>query len=105
MISSWKLAANLGFLFTENNSTLAQRFQLAKQNGFDAVEIQNFPVNENLTELMLLKNDLDLEIVLVNMKIDPDYPSGAAAISGQEENFKRNLNETIAFAKQFNARK
>lgn len=64
-----KFSANLGFLFCENNVNLIEKFKLAARGGFKAVE-SPFPGKDvSHEELLKVKNDLKLDVVLVNIDI------------------------------------
>ncbi|GAB3106197.1 TIM barrel protein [Aestuariicella hydrocarbonica] len=59
-----KLCANISTLFTEH--PLAERFAAARQNGFNAVEIQ-FPYDEDLQLLIDRQQQADTRIALINV--------------------------------------
>lgn len=66
---TFKFSANLGFLFCENNVTLIEKFKLAAAGGFSAVE-SPFPGKDiSHVELLEVKNQLKLEVALVNIDI------------------------------------
>ncbi len=65
-----RFAANLSFLFTE--VPFLQRFALAKQHGFDAVEFF-FPYGEKLEDIVTAQHESQTNVVLMNM------PAGDAA--------------------------
>lgn len=99
-----KFSANLGFLFTEGYS-LIEQYKLAQSNGFKAVE-HPFPLKSvDRNQLLTVKNDNALNLVLVNIEVDDDARFGCAALVGREEEFKEHLKNTINFAKDFNCKK
>lgn len=97
-------SANLGFLFTEGSS-LIEQYKLAQANGFKAIE-HPFPLKSvDRNELLRVKEENALNLVLVNIEIDDDARFGCAALPGKEEDFKMHLKNTINFAKTFNCQK
>lgn len=99
-----KFSANLGFLFSECSSIIEQ-YQLARQWGFKAIE-HPFPAKQtDQQKLLEVKNQLDLQLTLVNIDTDPDAKFGCASFPHQQEAFKKNFLSTVEFAKQFNCKK
>lgn len=99
-----KFSANLGFLFTEGASIIEQ-YQIAKANGFRAVE-HPFPaetVDKNL--LLKVKKETELDVALINIEVDDDARFGCAALPGKQESFKQHLKNTIDFARAFSCKK
>lgn len=69
-----KFCANLSFMFTENSSIL-ERYGLAKEAGFRAVE-SGFPFGYSLDQVCAAKNNAGIEQVLINLctgNIDLDF--------------------------------
>lgn len=99
-----KFSANLGFLFLEESSIIEQ-YQAAKRFGFKAVE-HPFPAKNVVRQKLLqVKNDLNLEVVLVNIDTDPDAKFGCASFPEQQESFQRNFHNSLDFAKMFGCKK
>lgn len=104
VLAMHKFSANLGFLFTEESSVVEQ-YQLAKSCGFRAVE-HPFPARGiDHQKLLQVKNELGLELVLVNIETDPEAKFGCASLPQQQEAFKRNFHSTLEFAKLFGCKK
>lgn len=61
-----KFAANLSFMFTEASSML-ERYALAKDAGFKAVE-SGFPFGLTLEQVKEAKEKAGIEQVLINLK-------------------------------------
>ncbi|KAI4500066.1 hypothetical protein M0802_004936 [Mischocyttarus mexicanus] len=109
-----KFVSNLSFMFLENPS-LIERYQLAKDAGFKAVE-SGFPLGFSLEEVINAKNKANIEQVLINVftgtfiitniiKCDTSKGElGFAAIPGQEESFKKSIETTIKYAKALNCK-
>ncbi|SJM91296.1 hydroxypyruvate isomerase family protein [Crenothrix polyspora] len=83
-----KFSANLSLLFTE--VPLIERFKLAKQYGFTAVEIQ-FPYCINANLLRDVMEDNDLQLVLFNVDADDllQGGEGLACVPGKRQQFQR----------------
>lgn len=103
MMSRMKFSANLGFLFTEASS-IVEQYQLAKAAGFKAVE-HPFPSGVDHQQLLKVKEENGLNVVLVNIELDNDAKFGCASIPGKQEAFRDHLKNTINFAKAFNCKK
>lgn len=95
-----KFSANLGFLFLEGSSVIEQ-FQLAKRAGFRAVELPFPTQGTDIQQLLNVKNELGLEVALVNIRVAADEKFGCAALPSHRENFKQNFQATLEFAKMF----
>ncbi|KAI5633404.1 xylose isomerase-like TIM barrel domain-containing protein [Phthorimaea operculella] len=100
-----KFCANLAFMFTEG-STVLERYALAKEAGFKAVET-GFPFGHTVEQVRQAKEASGLEQVLINLKTGDVSKGelGVTAAPGKEEEFKANLQETINFAKAVQAKK
>lgn len=99
-----KFSANLGFLFLEG-ATVVEQYQLARQCGFKAVE-HPFPAkNIDHQKLLQVKNELKLELALVNIDTDPEAKFGCASFPNQQEVFRKNFHNTVDFAKLFCCKK
>lgn len=99
-----KFSANLGFLFAEG-ATIVEQYQLAKQCGFRAVE-HPFPAKQiDHHQLLEVKNELGLEVALVNIETDPEAKFGCASFPNHQEAFKKHFHNTIEFAKLFSCKK
>ena len=91
--------ANLSLLFTEVE--LIDRFKAAKQNGFDAVEIQ-FPY---VLSAEILKNTLEqqqLKLVLFNVDADDllQCGEGLACVPEKRDQFRQALDQALAYARR-----
>lgn len=93
-----KFTANLSMLFTE--VPLEQRFKLAKDCGFDAVEIQ-FPYEMPALQIKEILQQQDLKLVLFNVDADDllDGGEGLAAVPEKHGQFKRALEQAVEYAK------
>jgi hydroxypyruvate isomerase len=91
-------SANLSLLFTEVE--LINRFKAAKQEGFDAVEIQ-FPYSLSAE---ILKNTLEeqqLKLVLFNVDADDllHGGEGLACVPEKRDQFRQAVAQTLEYAK------
>ncbi len=93
-----KFTANLSMLFTE--VPLEQRFKLAKDCGFDAVEIQ-FPYEMPALQIKEILQAQDLKLVLFNVVADDllDGGEGLAAVPEKREQFKQAVEQASDYAK------
>ncbi|CAD6994536.1 unnamed protein product [Ceratitis capitata] len=96
-----KLAANLNFLFTEGNKSIAERIRLAHKAGFRAVEM-NYPDSE-LSAVAEATVETGIEIALLTINFG-DSKIGTASVPNAEEKFATQLQETINFAKKLKSR-
>lgn len=69
---SLKFSANLNFLFTENGSTTLQRFRLARQAGFKAVET-GFGADVSVEDAAAVQRETGLEVALLNISLGKRY--------------------------------
>ncbi len=92
-----QFSANLSLLFTEVE--LPERFQLAKQYGFDAVEIQ-FPYDLEPNRLLELLTAHQLKLVLFNVDADDllQGGEGLAAVPEKTARFRDALAQTRHYA-------
>ena len=93
-----KFTANLSLLFTEED--LINRFKVAKQQGFDAVEIQ-FPYS---LSAKILKNTLEaqqLKLVLFNVDADDllHGGEGLACVPEKRNQFHKAVTQALEYAK------
>ncbi|XP_013186263.2 putative hydroxypyruvate isomerase [Amyelois transitella] len=100
-----KFCANLSFMFTEGK-TLLERYILAKDAGFKAVE-SGFPFEYSLSEVKQAKENAGLQQVLINIKTGDLSKGelGVTAVPGMESKFKDMLKETIEYALALDAKK
>ena len=92
-----RFTANLSLLFTEYS--LENRFKVAKECGFNAVEIQ-FPYSYPATHIQQLLSDNQLELVLFNIDAD-DLLSGGeglAAVPEKQALFQHALQQCKTYA-------
>lgn len=92
-----KFTANLSLLFTEHE--LSQRFKAAKDQGFDAVEIQ-FPYSLEATTIAGLLQQHELKLVLFNVDADDllQGGEGLACVPGKTDQFKQAVQQTLEYA-------
>lgn len=92
-----KLCANLSLLFTEH--PLLDRFAAASDCGFNAVEIQ-FPYEAPLGELLVRKNDNQLQLPLINVPAG-DLMTGGCGLAShpkRRDQFKHAVDECLIYA-------
>ncbi|MGR9117450.1 MAG: TIM barrel protein, partial [Gammaproteobacteria bacterium] len=91
-----RFTANLSMLFTEVE--LLDRFKIARQCGFDAVEIQ-FPYDESPETLRRALADNDLKLVLFNVDAGDllQGGEGLAAVPEQRHRFKEAVAQTVDY--------
>ena len=90
--------ANLSLLFTEVE--LIDRFKAAKQQGFDAVEIQ-FPYSVSAETLKNTLEEQQLKLVLFNVDADDllQGGEGLACVPEKQDQFRQAVAQTIEYAK------
>lgn len=100
-----KFCANLTFQFQETSSIL-ERYRLAKKAGFKGVE-SAFPIGVGIKDLVSVQQETGLEQVLLNIDVGTvkNGAFGCASFLNSTQDFKNNLNNTIAFAKALNCQK
>ena len=93
-----KFTANLSLLFTEVE--LINRFNAAKQQGFDAVEIQ-FPYSLNAETLKNALENAQLKLVLFNVDADDllHGGEGLACVPEKRDQFRQAVAQTLEYAK------
>lgn len=67
-LKSLRFCANLNFLFCEGSANILQKFRLAKQAGFAAVEM-GFPSDFNEEQVVSAARENDLKIILLNISL------------------------------------
>jgi len=92
-----RFSANLSMLFTE--LPLQQRFQAAKQHGFDAVEIQ-FPYELSAERINAALQEYDLKLVLFNVDADNllQGGEGLACVPEKRQQFQQAVAQTLEYA-------
>ena len=92
-----KFTANLSLLFTEIE--LIDRFEAAKQHGFEAVEIQ-FPYQLSIETLQLVLQNNGLKLVLFNVAADDlmQGGEGLACVPEKREQFRHALQQAVDYA-------
>ena len=90
--------ANLSLLFTEVE--LIDRFKVAKQQGFDAVEIQ-FPYNLSAETLKNTLEEQQLKLVLFNVDADDllHGGEGLACVPEKRDQFRQAVAQALEYAK------
>lgn len=93
-----RFSANLSLLFTEVE--LIDRFQLAKQHGFNAVEIQ-FPYSLNPKTIGRILSEQQLELVLFNVNADDllQGGEGLASVPEKQEQFQQAVSNAVTYAR------
>jgi len=93
-----KLAANLSMLFTE--VPLLERFGLAKEAGFDAVEIQ-FPYEESISDLVKAKQKANVDVCLINLPAGDlmQGGEGLASVPNKQAEFEEAIKLAYTYAK------
>ncbi|XP_055532884.1 putative hydroxypyruvate isomerase isoform X2 [Wyeomyia smithii] len=101
-----KFCANLNFMFTESADFL-QRYRLAAQAGFSAVEGAFPPAHVSSAELAAVCKETGLEQILMNIATGKvsNGQFGCAAFPGLSEYFMKNLERTVECAKAINCKK
>ena len=94
-------SANLSLLFTE--VPLIERFALAKQHGFDAVEIQ-FPYELAIDEINQQLQQHQQQLVLINVPAGDlmQGGDGLACVPGREHEFRQGVFQAIRYATALN---
>ncbi|WP_026604292.1 hydroxypyruvate isomerase family protein [Methylomonas sp. 11b] len=94
-----RFTANLSLLFTE--LPLPERFQAAKQCGFDAVEIQ-FPYSLPAEQICDILDQQDLQLVLFNVDADTllQGGEGLAAVPEKRDQFKAAVEQTLTYTER-----
>jgi len=98
-----KFCANLTWLFTELD--FLERFEAAKEAGFDAVEVL-FPYDVGAQDIVKELSKYDLQMALINCP-PPNYtggPQGFAAIPGLEERFRKDFGRALRYAQTLGAK-
>lgn len=93
-----KLTANLSLMYTER--PFLKRFEVARKDGFTAVEIQ-FPYDTPLTEVKQALNDAGQRCVLINVPAGDlmQGGEGLAAVPGKQAEYAASLVECLAYAR------
>jgi hydroxypyruvate isomerase len=93
-----RFTANLSLLFTE--VALVDRFKAAKQNGFNAVEIQ-FPYDLDAETLHNILEQQQLKLVMFNVAADDllQGGEGLACVPGKKEQFRQAVAQALAYAR------
>lgn len=91
------LAVNLSMIFTE--VPLIERFALAKQQGFHAIEIQ-FPYELTIEQIKQQLEQHDLDLILINVPAGDlmQGGNGLAGIPGQETEFAHAIQNAMNYA-------
>lgn len=91
------LAVNLSLIFTE--VPLIERFALAKQQGFHAIEIQ-FPYELSIEQIQQQLDQYDLDLVLINVPANDllQGGNGLAGIPGKEIEFALAVKKAMEYA-------
>ena len=97
-----KFCANLTWLFTE--LPFLERFEAAKEAGFDAVEVL-FPYDVNAQDIVTELAKHELHMALINCP-PPNYtggPQGFAAIPGLQDRFRKDFMRALRYAQTLGA--
>ncbi|MEQ4562710.1 MAG: TIM barrel protein, partial [Acinetobacter sp.] len=92
-----QLAVNLSMIFTE--VPLIERFALARQHGFQHIEIQ-FPYELSIEQIQTQLHDHQLDLCLINVPAGDlmQGGNGLAGVPGQEQAFAQALQLAIDYA-------
>lgn len=92
-----KFTANVSMLFTE--VTLIARFKAAKEQGFEAIEIQ-FPYSLNATLIKKALEETGLKLVLFNVDADDllQGGEGLACVPEKRDQFKQAVEQALVYA-------
>ena len=98
-----RFSANISIMFNEYD--FLDRFQVAKDCGFNAIEIQ-FPYEYSMKELLTAKKRSEVDIILINIGAGDLIAGGAgiAAYPGREEEFRVSVGEACEYANSLNPR-
>ena len=102
MSSKLKFCANLTTMYTKETTNLLERYSLAQQSGFQAVECA-FPYAFTKEELVKVQTDSGLEQILLNT--DPGTSLGFAALVNQEQKFMESLQKSIQYCQAVKCQK
>ncbi|WP_374086171.1 hydroxypyruvate isomerase family protein [Methylomicrobium lacus] len=93
-----RFTANLSMLFTEVE--LIDRFEAAREHGFNAVEIQ-FPYELDAEAIRRKLSELDLRLVLFNVPADDllQGGEGLACVPEKQQQFREGLALAVDYAK------
>jgi len=96
-----QFSANLSMLFTE--VPLIDRFALARQHGFNAVEIQ-FPYELSIDQIQAKLNKYQLKLILINIPAGDlmQGGDGLAGVPGREQTFRQAVYDAVEYAKALN---
>lgn len=97
-----KFCANLTWLFKE--LPFLERFEAAKEAGFDAVEVL-FPYDVNAQDVVNQLSRFDLKMALINCP-PPNYTGGEpgwAAVPALQDRFRRDFTRALRYAKTLGA--
>jgi hydroxypyruvate isomerase len=96
-----KLAVNLSMIFTE--VPLIERFALAREHGFQHVEIQ-FPYELSIADIQQQLQQHQLSLCLINVPAGDlmQGGNGLAGVLGQEIEFRHAVEHAIAYASALN---
>ena len=95
-----KFCANISWLYKD--SPLLERYQLAKIDGFEGVEMA-WPYEFNAVELAAIKNVAGVEQVLINSGSVETL--GLAAVPDKRDGFRKELDQAITYAKALSCRR
>ena len=93
-----RFSANLSLLFTE--WPLLERFEQAKRQGFDAVEIQ-FPYQLSPEQIQNVLTANDLKLILFNVDADDllQGGEGLAAVPEKQRQFRQAVEQALVYAR------
>ena len=92
-----RFSANISMMFKEFD--FIERFKLAKDHGFGAIEIQ-FPYEFLAEDLLAAKENNNLEISVINLGVGDllDGGPGIAAVPGREDLFKEAVEQACKYS-------
>ncbi|XP_001607821.1 putative hydroxypyruvate isomerase [Nasonia vitripennis] len=97
---AYKFCCNLSFMFQREATSILDRYQLAKDAGFKAVE-SGFPLGFSVQQVAEARKTAGIQQVLINVYTGDTSKGelGFAALPGKEEEFRRSIETTIEYAK------
>lgn len=98
-----QFSAGLGHLFTEWD--LLDRFALAKEHGFDGVEL-TLPYDKTPEQLQQVRKATELEVIIFTAPLGDflDGGEGIAVVPGKEQAFMDSLKTALDYAEALDAR-
>lgn len=96
-----KFCANLSFMYQQECNSLLERYRLAANSGFSAVECA-FPYSDPVDSVVRAKNDAGVQQVLINAPRGEAHELGFAAVPGMEDRFRSSIDVAVSYARALN---